>query len=141
MNTPGSSVGPAAAQETPAVVPPTQAPELRSLLRLAVAAVVIAALFVAQDVLLPIILAVMLSFVLSPLVTVLGRAGLSRAISVILTVFIAFAVIAAAAALLAREAAALAVDAPRYAEGIREKLGSVEQIANIIALRFEILGI
>ena len=129
VNSPEPSDRPAATQEAPVVVPPTRAPELRSLLRLAVAAVVIAALFVAQDVLLPIILAVMLSFVLSPLVTVLGRAGLSRAISVILTVFIAFAVIAAAAALLAREAATLSVDAPRYAEAIQEKLGSVEQIA------------
>jgi predicted PurR-regulated permease PerM len=124
-------ITPAAADDArpPAAVPPPGAPELRALLSLAVAALVIAALFIAQDVLLPIILAVMVSFVLSPLVTALGRVGLSRAFSVILTILIAFGVAALGAALLAREAAALATDAPRYAAALQEKLESIELLA------------
>jgi len=63
--------------------------ETRNLLRLLVAAVVIAALRVAQDVFIPVTLAVILSFVLSPLVSLLGRAGLRRAPAVVLSVVLA----------------------------------------------------
>ena len=91
--------------------------------------VVIAALSVAQDVLIPIILAVMLSFVLSPLVTALGRIGLSRAPSVILTVLMAFGVIALAGTLLASQASTLVADAPRYASTIQQKLQGIELLA------------
>ncbi len=114
---------------SPAAIPPAGTPELRSLLSLAVAAVVVTALFVAQGVLIPIILAVMLSFVLSPLVTRLGRAGLSRAPAVLVSVLLTFGVIALAAALLANQAAALAADAPRYIATMQQKLASIELLA------------
>ncbi len=110
-------------------VQPAGTPEIRSLLSLAVAAVVIAALFVAQGVLIPIILAVMLSFVLSPLVTRLGRAGLSRAPAVLVSVLLTFGVIALGALLLASQASALAADAPRYIATIQEKLSGIELLA------------
>ena len=93
------------------------------------AAVVITALFVAQGVLIPIILAVMLSFVLSPLVTRLGRAGLSRAPAVLVSVLLTFSVIALGAMLLANQASALAVDAPRYIATMQEKLSGIELLA------------
>jgi predicted PurR-regulated permease PerM len=112
-----------------AVVRPSGVPELRSLLSLAVAAIVIAALFVAQDVLIPIILAVMVSFLLSPVVTALGKTGLSRAPSVILTVLMTFGVIAVAVTLLATQTSTLAADAPRYAATVQQKLDSVELLA------------
>ncbi len=110
-------------------VPPAGTPEIRSLLSLAVAAVVVTALFVAQGVLIPIILAVMLSFVLSPLVTRLGRAGLSRAPAVLVSILLTFGVIALAATLLANQAAALATDAPRYIATIQEKISGIEFLA------------
>jgi len=81
------------------VVPPSSSPDLRSLLKLAVAAVVIAALFIGQDVVIPIILAVMLSFVLTPLVSTLERVGLPRAPSVLVAVVMTFGIIAVAAVL------------------------------------------
>ncbi len=93
------------------------------------AAVVVTALFVAQGVLIPIILAVMLSFVLSPLVTRLGRAGLSRAPAVLVSVLLTFGVIALAATLLANQAAALAADAPRYIATMQDKISGIEFVA------------
>ncbi|MEQ1727084.1 MAG: AI-2E family transporter [Vicinamibacterales bacterium] len=113
----------------PTSIPAAGMPEIRSLLSLAVAAVVVTALFVAQGVLIPIILAVMLSFVLSPLVTRLGRAGLSRAPAVLVSVLLTFGVIALAATLLANQAAALATDAPRYITTIQEKVSGIEFVA------------
>ena len=68
--------------QEPLSSPPEELPgaaallETRNLLRILVAAVVIAALQAARDVFIPVILAVILSFVLSPLVNLLGRAGL-----------------------------------------------------------------
>lgn len=113
----------------PTPIPAAGTPEIRSLLSLAVAAVVVTALFVAQGVLIPIILAVMLSFVLSPLVTRLGRAGLSRAPAVLVTVLLTFGVIALAVTLLANQAAALATDAPRYIATLQEKIAGIEIVA------------
>jgi predicted PurR-regulated permease PerM len=110
-------------------VPPPGSLEVKSLLSLAVAAVVIATLFVGQDVLIPIILAVMLSFVLSPVVDALGRIGLSRAPSVVLTVLLTFGVIVLAGTLIAGQASVLAADAPRYANTIEQKLEGVQLFA------------
>lgn len=134
----GRVLAPAAAVEEPLTaqtpnpatsIPPAGTPEIRSLLSLAVAAVVVTALFVAQGVLIPIILAVMLSFVLSPLVTRLGRAGLSRAPAVLVSVLLTFGVIALTATLLANQAAALATDAPRYIATMQEKISGIEFVA------------
>ncbi|MEO5819665.1 MAG: AI-2E family transporter [Vicinamibacteraceae bacterium] len=110
-------------------VPPSSAPEIKSLVGMAVAAIVIAALYLAQDVLVPITLAVMLSFVLSPLTDLLRRIGLWRGPSVILSVLLALAVIGVLGTLIGSQAARLAADAPRYAEAIEEKIGGVQAFA------------
>jgi hypothetical protein len=110
-------------------VRPPGSPEIRTLVRLAVAVVVIAALYVAQDVLIPIVLATMLSFVLSPLVDLFQRGRLSRVPSVIITVLLAFCVIAAAGLLMARQASALASDAPQYAAAIEQKVQNLQTYA------------
>ena len=57
----------------------SSAPELKSLLGIAVGTLVIAALYFGKEVLIPITLAVMLSFVLSPVVNLLQRLRLWRA--------------------------------------------------------------
>jgi predicted PurR-regulated permease PerM len=102
--------------------------ETRNLLRLLVAAVVIAALRVAQDVFIPVILAVILSFVLSPLVNLLGRAGLRRAAAVVLSVLLALGFIGLVGTLIGRQAAGLAADAPRYTRTIEQKIEGLQTL-------------
>jgi len=102
--------------------------ETRNLLRLLVAAVVIAALRVAQDVFIPVILAVILSFVLSPLVNLLGRAGLRRAPAVIVSVLLALGLLGLVGTLIGRQAAGLAADAPRYARTIEQKIEGLQTL-------------
>ena len=100
--------------------------ETRNLLRVLVAAVVIAALRVAQDVFIPVVLAVILSFILSPLVTLLGRAGLRRAGAVVVSVVLALGLLGLGAMLIGRQAAGLATDAPRYARTIEQKIEGLQ---------------
>src|SRR3982751_42341 len=111
---------------TPTTRPST---ELRHLFRLLVAVVVIAALYFAQDALVPITLAVLLSFVLSPLVNLLGRLGLSRVPSVIVSVLVALGAIGLIGTLLANQAATLAPSAPSYAETIERKVQGAQLFA------------
>ena len=122
-----------AAGATPA---PSAAPDTKSLIGLAVAAIVVAALYLAQDVLVPITLAVMLSFVLSPLTNLLRRFGLWRAPSVALSVLFALAIIGMLGTLIGSQAAGLAADAPRYADQIEQKIAGAQALATA---RFETL--
>ncbi|WP_083671885.1 AI-2E family transporter [Sphingomonas montana] len=110
-------------------IPGASAPEIRSLLGLAVAAVVVGALYFAQDVLIPITLSVMLSFVLAPLVNMMQRLGLWRAPSVVLAVLIAVGVLAAVGTMIGTQAANLTADAPRYAQTIERKVAGVQAFA------------
>ena len=110
-------------------LPSPSAPETRTLVGLAVTALVVAALYLAQDVLVPITLAVMLSFVLSPVTNLLLRIGLWRAPAVMVSVVLALAVIGALGTLIGSQAARLAVDAPRYADAIEQKIESVQAFA------------
>ncbi len=105
------------------------APDTRTLIGLAVAAIVVAALYLAQDVLVPITLAVMLSFVLSPLTNFLRWIGLWRAPAVALSVLLALAVIGMVGTLFGSQAAGLAADAPRYADQIEQKIAGAQAIA------------
>jgi predicted PurR-regulated permease PerM len=100
--------------------------ETRNLLRLIAAAVVVAALRAAQDVFIPVVLAVILSFVLSPLVSLLGRAGLRRAFAVIVSVVLALGMLGLVGTLIGRQAAGLAADAPRYARTIEQKIEGLQ---------------
>ena len=111
------------------IVPPSSAPEIKSLLGLAVAAVVVGALYFAQDVLIPITMSVMLSFVLSPLVNLLQRAGLWRAPSVVLSVLMAVGVLGAVGTMIGTQAASLTADAPAYAQTIERKVSGVQAFA------------
>ena len=102
---------------TPAVPAPASA-EMRLLFRVVVGVVVVSALYLAQDALVPITIAVLLSFVLSPLVNLLGRIGLWRVPSVIVSVLLALGAFGLIGTLLANQAATLAPSAPAYAETI-----------------------
>jgi predicted PurR-regulated permease PerM len=113
-----------------AQVPAVSAPELKSLLGIAVAAVVVAALYFGHDVLIPIVLAVMLSFVLSPVVDFLQRLRLWRAPAVILTVLAALGLIGAVGTLIGTQAAGLAQDAPRYAQTIQTKVAGIQTFSS-----------
>jgi len=119
--TQGSPPPPGAAQ-----ISAVGAPELKSLLSIAVAAVVIAALYFGHDVLIPIVLAVLLSFVLSPVVGFLERLRLWRAPAVIVTVLAALGLIGAVGTLIGTQAAGLAQDAPRYAQTIQAKVENLQ---------------
>ena len=117
------------ALETPQSVPAASSPELRTLVAIAVGSIAIATLYVAQDVLVPITLAVMLSFVLSPLVNALGRIGLWRAAAVAVSVIVALGAIGLIGTLLGSQAAALAADAPLYAEAVHSKVERLQALA------------
>jgi len=113
---------------TPAVPAPASA-EMRLLFRVVVGVVVVSALYLAQDALVPITIAVLLSFVLSPLVNLLGRIGLWRVPSVIVSVLLALGAFGLIGTLLANQAATLAPSAPAYAETIERKVQGVQVFA------------
>ena len=105
------------------------APELKSLLSIAVGTLVIAALYFGQEVLIPITLAVMLSFVLSPLVDLLQRLRLWRGPAVMATVLAALGVLGLVGALIGNQAAALSANAPAYAQTIEKKIAGAQSFA------------
>jgi predicted PurR-regulated permease PerM len=115
-----SSVPPGPAQVDP---PPT--PSLRGLTGLAVGVVIVFALYFGKDVLLPVTLAVLLSFVLSPLVTVLRRIHIPRAVAVVFSVALAIAIIGGVGTLVATQFVEIAGDLPRYQSTIEEKVGGL----------------
>jgi predicted PurR-regulated permease PerM len=117
------------ALDRPPSAPLVPAPELRTLVAIAVGAVVVATLYIAQDILIPITLAVLLSFVLSPMVEVLRRIGLWRAPAVGLSVLVALGAIGLIGTLLGSQAATLAADVPRYVEAVRSKVQSIQTLA------------
>jgi predicted PurR-regulated permease PerM len=106
-------------------VEPPSAPNNRVLTGLVVGVVTIFALYSGKDVLLPVTLAVLLSFVLSPLVTLLRRIRLPRAIAVVFSVALAIAIIVAVGSLLATQFVEIAGDLPRYQTTIEEKVGGL----------------
>ena len=107
----------------------SSAPELKSLLGIAVGTLVIAALYFGKEVLIPITLAVMLSFVLSPVVNFLQRLRLWRAPAVILTVLAALALLGLVGTVIGSQGAALAGNAPEYAKTIQAKIEGVQGFA------------
>jgi predicted PurR-regulated permease PerM len=85
------------------------------------AALAIAFLYFGRSVLIPITLASFLSFLLAPVVALLRRMKVPRAISVVLAMLIALGVISATAMVLVGQAAVLKGDAPAYADRIIKK--------------------
>jgi predicted PurR-regulated permease PerM len=102
-------------------VEPPSAPNNRVLTGLVVGVVTIFALYFGKDVLLPVTLAVLLSFVLSPLVTLLRRIRLPRAVAVVFSVALAIAIIVGVASLLATQFVEIAGDLPRYQTTIERR--------------------
>ncbi len=129
----------------PAQVAAADTPSLRVLAGLATGVVVIAALYFGRDVLVPIMLAVLLSFLLAPLVALLRRLRAGRVPSVILAVLVALGVIVGLGTLIGAQVAALASDAPRYAETVQKKvelarsstIGRLPQLLGGLSKRFE----
>ena len=107
----------------------SSAPELKSLLGIAVGTLVIAALYFGKDVLIPITLAVMLSFVLSPVVNLLQRLRLWRAPAVILTVLAALGLLGLVATVIGSQAASLTANAPQYGQTVEAKVQGVRGFA------------
>ncbi len=90
-----------------------------------VAAIIIATLYFGREVFVPIALAILLSFVLAPLIRLLQRWHLPRALSVVSVVLLAFTSIFALGGVIATQLTQLAGDLPRYEFTMREKIKSV----------------
>jgi len=88
-------------------------------------ALLIAALYVGREVFVPVALAILLSFVLAPLIRLLQRVYVPRALAVVAVVLIAFAGISVLAGMMATQVTQLAGDLPRYQSTMREKISSL----------------
>ncbi|WP_084507605.1 AI-2E family transporter [Geminicoccus roseus] len=89
-----------------------------------VAVVIIGFLYFGREVLVPAALAILLSFVLAPLVRVLQRYWVPRAVAVLAVVLLAFTLIFGLGTIMAAQLAQLATDLPRYQTTIQEKIRS-----------------
>jgi predicted PurR-regulated permease PerM len=83
---------------------------------------VVAALYFGRDVLVPIALAILLSFVLAPVVEGFARLRTGKVAAVLLSVFLAFAVLGGLGAIIGRQVGQLADNLPQYQSVITEKL-------------------
>jgi predicted PurR-regulated permease PerM len=91
------------------------------------AGIIIATLYFGREIFVPIALAILLSFVLAPLVSLLQRMRVPRALAVVSVVILAFVLIFATGSLLATQLTQLAGDLPRYQTTIAEKIQSFRQ--------------
>ncbi len=90
--------------------------------RLATFILVVAILRFAEDVLMPVAFAVLLAFLLTPLVVRLMRWKCPRALAIILTVTVTFAVIGGVGWIVTAQAIGLVRELPNYEENIRQKI-------------------
>ena len=88
------------------------------------AVIIITMLYFGREIFVPIALAILLSFVLAPLVGLLQRIRVPRALAVVSVVILAFSLIFAMGSLLATQLTQLAGDLPRYQSTISEKIQS-----------------
>jgi predicted PurR-regulated permease PerM len=95
-----------------------------------VTAIVIGALYFGREVFVPIALAMLLSFALAPVVRVLQRCRIPRALSVIGVVVVTFASLFALGGVIATQVAELAGELPRYQFTMREKIKSLRYCAS-----------
>src|SRR3954463_14715210 len=84
---------------------------------------VIAFMSFTGEVLKPLALSVLLSFALVPAVRLLERAGLPRAVAVVLTIVVAMGLLGGVGYLVGQQLTALARRLPDYQENIEQKLG------------------
>lgn len=87
-----------------------------------IVAAVIAALYFGHEVLVPIALAVLLSFVLAPVVDAFALLRVGRVASVLLAVFLAFAILVGLGAVIGRQVAQLGENLPQYQTVIAKKM-------------------
>lgn len=93
------------------------------------AAIVIAALYFGREIFVPLALAILLSFVLAPLVSVLQRVHVPKALAVVAVVLFAFSIIFGLGSVMATQLTQLAGDLPRYQFTMREKIKSLRGAA------------
>lgn len=86
---------------------------------------VTAVLYLGQDVLLPLAVALLLTFAMAPIVAFLRRRSIPKMPSVILTVFIAFAMMALLGFAIAMQVSTLAENIPTYQSNVLEKVRSL----------------
>ena len=112
---------PSLARPTPARVTAAGVPSAGFGLLWAAGAVV-AVLYFARELLVPLALATLLAFVLAPLVKLLRRARVPRVGAVLITVVLAFGLLAGAGLLMGRQLASLATDLPLYQARVSSKM-------------------
>jgi predicted PurR-regulated permease PerM len=100
----------------------------QTLIVLGILVFVVVCLKVAKDVFIPITLAMLLAFLLTPVVEGLERLRLGRLSSVILTVVLAFTLLAGVGWLLAAQVTALASDLPQYKHTITQKIREARRV-------------
>src|SRR5215207_4203192 len=88
------------------------------------AVIIISMLYFGRDIFVPVALAILLSFVLAPMVGLMQRIHVPRALAVVSVVIFAFSLIFAMGSLLATQLTQLAGDLPRYQSTISEKIQS-----------------
>ena len=91
--------------------------------------IVVTALYFGREVLVPIALAVLMSFVLAPLVRLLQRIYVPRALAVFASVLVAFAAVFSLAAMMVSQVNQLASDLPGYQSTLQSKIQSVRGVA------------
>ena len=90
-----------------------------------IAVAVIGGLYFGRDILVPIALAVLLSFVLAPIADAFARLGIGKTASVLVTVFLAVAVLSGLSGIIGRQLAELADNLPQYQVVISKKLDAL----------------
>lgn len=95
--------------------------------RLATFVLIISILRLAQDVLMPVAFAILLSFLLTPMVLRLSRWGLPKSVAIIVTVSVAFTVIAAIGWVVTSQAVTLGKQLPNYEQNLRAKIARFKQ--------------
>lgn len=92
---------------------------------LIVASLIVAFLYMGREILEPLVIAALLGFILAPLIRRLRTWGLWRVPSVILTVLLAIAVLAALGSTIVLQVAQLAEELPKYETNLRAKIRTV----------------
>jgi predicted PurR-regulated permease PerM len=96
-----------------------------ALINMAVAALIVAALYFGREIFVPVALAVLLSFVLAPFVRRLQFLRIPRTASVLIVVFVGFAIIFSLGGLMVSEATHLAAKLPGYQRTLSDKVESL----------------
>ncbi|UPG73777.1 AI-2E family transporter [Roseomonas gilardii subsp. gilardii] len=84
---------------------------------------VVGILYITRELLVPLVLATLLAFVLAPVVRGLRHWRVPRIPAVLLTAFLAFALLSGIGVMVGRQMAELAADLPRYQAAVMDKVG------------------